>query len=108
MPTLYPAATVNPDIVLGVPCTEFEVDRDAAARFGMTTLMVNEVIETALGGMNLTQTVEGRERYPVRLRYQRDLPERIDDLPRLPVVTETGEVVPLETLARMRPPGGRA
>jgi Cu(I)/Ag(I) efflux system membrane protein CusA/SilA len=52
--------------------------------------------------MNLTQTVEGRERYPIRIRYQRDLRERIDDLPRLPVVTETGEVVPLETLAQMK------
>jgi Cu(I)/Ag(I) efflux system membrane protein CusA/SilA len=63
---------------------------------------VNQVIETALGGMNLTQTVEGRERYPIRIRYQRDLRERIDDLPRLPVVTESGEVVPLETLSRMK------
>ena len=70
----------------------------AAARFGMTTMSVNQIIETALGGMNLTQTVEGRERYPIRIRYQRDLRERIDDLPRLPVVTETGEVVPLEVL----------
>jgi Cu(I)/Ag(I) efflux system membrane protein CusA/SilA len=95
------AATVNPDIVLGMPYVEFEVDREAAARFGMSTMAVNQVIETALGGMNLTQTVEGRERYPVRLRYQRDLRERIDDLPRLPVVTETGEVVPLELLAKM-------
>jgi Cu(I)/Ag(I) efflux system membrane protein CusA/SilA len=95
------AATVNPDIVLGMPYVEFEVDREAAARFGMTTMSVNQVIETALGGMNLTQTVEGRERYPIRLRYQRDLRERIDDLPRLPVVTESGEVVPLEVLAKM-------
>ncbi len=95
------AATVNPDIVLGMPYVEFEVDRDAAARFGMTTMAVNQIIETALGGMNLTQTVEGRERYPIRIRYQRDLRERIDDLSRLPVVTETGEVVPLETLAKM-------
>jgi Cu(I)/Ag(I) efflux system membrane protein CusA/SilA len=52
--------------------------------------------------MNLTQTVEGRERYPIRLRYQRDLRERLDDLPRLPVVTETGEVVPLALLAKMK------
>jgi len=96
------AATVNPDIVLGMPYVEFEVDRDAAARFGMTTMTVNQIIETALGGMNLTQTVEGRERYPIRLRYQRDLRERIDDLSRLPVVTETGEVVPLEALAKMK------
>jgi Cu(I)/Ag(I) efflux system membrane protein CusA/SilA len=96
------AATVNPDIVLGMPYLEFDVDREAAARFGMTTMSVNQVIETALGGMNLTQTVEGRERYPIRIRYQRDLRERIDDLPRLPVVTETGEVVPLEVLAKMK------
>jgi Cu(I)/Ag(I) efflux system membrane protein CusA/SilA len=96
------AATVNPDIVLGMPYVEFEVDREMAARFGMTTMAVNQIIETALGGMNLTQTVEGRERYPIRIRYQRDLRERIDDLPRLPVVTETGEVVPLEVLAKMK------
>ena len=95
------AATVNPDIVLGVPYVEFDVDREAAARFGMTTMAVNQIIETALGGMNLTQTVEGRERYPIRIRYQRDLRERIDDLPRLPVVTESGEVVPLALLAKM-------
>jgi len=95
------AATVNPDIVLGMPYVEFDVNRDAAARFNMTTMAVNQIIETALGGMNLTQTVEGRQRYPIRIRYQRDLRERIDELAHLPVVTETGEVVPLETLARM-------
>lgn len=95
------AATVNPDIVLGMPYVEFEINRDAAARYDMTTMAVNQLIETALGGMNLTQTVEGRERYPIRIRYQRDLRERIDDMSRLPVVTETGEVVPLETLAKM-------
>jgi Cu(I)/Ag(I) efflux system membrane protein CusA/SilA len=95
------AATVNPDIVLGTPYVEFDVDREASARYGMTTMAVNQVIETALGGMNLTTTVEGRQRYPVRIRYQRDLRERIEDLPRLPVVTETGEVVPLDMLASM-------
>jgi Cu(I)/Ag(I) efflux system membrane protein CusA/SilA len=96
------AATVNPDIVMGMPYVEFDVDRETAARFGMTTMAVNQVIETALGGMNLTQTVEGRERYPIRIRYQRDLRERIDDLARLPVVTESGEVVPLEVLTKMK------
>ena len=101
IPQVNPA-TVNPDIVLGMPYVEFDVNRETAARFGMTTMAVNQIIETALGGMNLTQTVEGRERYPIRVRYQRDLRERIDDLPRLPVVTETGEVVPLEVLAKMK------
>ncbi len=95
-------ATVNPDIVLGMPYVEFEVDRDRAARYGMTTMAVNQVIETALGGMNLTQTLEGRERYPIRLRYQRSLRERVDELARLPVVTESGEVVPLESLATVK------
>ncbi|VAX37219.1 Cobalt-zinc-cadmium resistance protein CzcA; Cation efflux system protein CusA, partial [hydrothermal vent metagenome] len=94
--------TVNPDIVLGKPYVEFEVDRDAAARFDMSVKMVNQIIETALGGMSLTKTVEGLERYPVSVRYQRNLRERIEDLKRLPVVTHTGEVVPLERLAKMK------
>ncbi|MBW3539600.1 MAG: efflux RND transporter permease subunit [Planctomycetes bacterium] len=96
------AATVNPDIVLGKPYVEFEVDRETAARYGMSTMMVNQIIETALGGMNLTKTVEGRERYPIRVRYQRNLRERIDELEGLSVVTHSGEVVPLKTLAQMK------
>ena len=98
---LVNAGTVNPDIVLGKPYIEFTVDREAASRYGMSAAMVNQVIETALGGMNLINTVEGRERYPVRLRYNRDLRERIDQLSRLPVVTHSGAVVPLEELAKL-------
>ncbi|WDQ18084.1 efflux RND transporter permease subunit [Rhodopirellula sp. P2] len=95
------AGTVNPDIVLGKPYLEFTVDREAASRYGMNASMVNQVIETALGGMNLIKTVEGRERYPVRLRYNRDLRERIEGLKRLPVVTQSDAVVPLEELAAL-------
>ncbi|QDV82145.1 efflux RND transporter permease subunit [Planctomycetes bacterium TBK1r] len=98
---LINAGTVNPDIVLGKPYVEFTVDREAASRYGMSSSMVNQVIETALGGMNLVKTVEGRERYPVRLRYNRDLREQIDGLKRLPVVTHSGAVVPLEELAEL-------
>jgi len=100
LPHVNPA-TVNPDIVLGKPYIEFEVDRKTAARFGMSAAMVNQIIEAALGGMNVSTTVEGRERYPIRVRYQRDLRERIEELERLPVVTHTGEVVPLQMLAQM-------
>lgn len=96
------ASTVNPDIVLGKPYVEFDVDRETAARYGMSTSMVNEVIETALGGSNVTMTVEGRERYPIRVRYERNLREQIDNLHRLPVVTHSGEVVPLSMLAEMK------
>ncbi len=99
---LVNAATVNPDIVLGKPYVEFTVDREAAPRYGMNVQMVNQVIETALGGMNLINTVEGRERYPVRLRYRRDLLQRIDQLGRLPVVTHSGAIVPLEELADLQ------
>ncbi|MBI1249406.1 AcrB/AcrD/AcrF family protein [bacterium] len=95
------AATVNPDIVLGKPYVEFDVNREMAARYGMSTAMVNQVIETALGGSNVTQTVEGRERYPVRVRYERQFREQLYELDTLPVVTPSGEVIPLSNLAKM-------
>ncbi|HMO83999.1 MAG TPA: efflux RND transporter permease subunit, partial [Lacipirellulaceae bacterium] len=95
------AATVNPDIVLGQPYLEFEVDREAAARFGMSVASVNEIIEAALGGMDVTRTVQGRERYSVQVRYQRNLRDEIDQLDRIPVVTPAGESIPLGNLARI-------
>lgn len=95
------ASTVNPDIVLGKPYVEFKVNRDIAARYGMSTSMVNQVIETALGGANVTQTVEGRERYPVRVRYERQLREQLYEMDDLPVVSPSGEVIPLSNLATM-------
>jgi copper/silver efflux system protein len=95
------AETVNPDIVLGKPYVEFEIDREAAARFGMSVESVNEVVEVALGGMNVTRTVHGRERYPVQVRYQRGLRDEIEQLETTPVVTPTGETVPLGQLTRM-------
>ncbi|MGB0738701.1 MAG: efflux RND transporter permease subunit [Planctomycetaceae bacterium] len=103
------SGTVNPDIVLGKPYVEFDVNRDAAARYGMTAVMVNQIIETALGGMNATKTVEGRKRYSIQIRYQRNLREQLDQLDRLPVVTHSGEVVPLSALTDMKTtwgPGG--
>ena len=95
------AGTVSPDIVLGKPYVEFDVDREEAARYGMTTMMVNEVVAAGLGGVNVTSTVEGRERYPVQVRFSRDVRENIDDLPEVAVVTHTEEVVPLKRLAHV-------
>jgi Cu(I)/Ag(I) efflux system membrane protein CusA/SilA len=95
------AGTVNPDIVMGKPYYEFEVDREEAARYGMTTMMVNQIVSAGLGGVDVTTTVEGRERYPIQIRYERNVRERLDELGKVAVVTHTGEVVPLERLARV-------
>jgi len=99
---LVNAQTVAPDIVLGKPYLEFDVDRAEAARYGMTTKMVNEIISAGLGGVDAAMTVEGRERYPVQVRFSRDVRESLSELPLVPVVTETGEVVPLQRLASVR------
>jgi len=95
------ALTVNPDIVLGKPYFEFDVDRQESARYGMTTMMVNEIVAAGLGGIDVTTTVEGRERYPVQVRFRRDVREQVDQLGDVPVVTATGDVVPLKRLARI-------
>ena len=93
--------SVNPDIVLGKPYVEFEVDRQTAARYGMSVGEVNELISTALGGKTVGLTVEGRERYPIRLRYQREYRDHLERLEDLPVVTSKGETIPLKVLAKM-------
>ena len=93
--------TVNPDIVMGKPYYEFEVDREESARYGMTTMTVNQLVAAGLGGVDVTTTVEGRERYPIQIRYQRNLREQLDELHKVSVVTPTGEVVPLERLAKV-------
>ncbi len=95
-------AVVKPDIVVGKPYIEFEVDREEAARYNMTTAMVNELVEAGLGGLNVTVTVEGRERYPIQVRFQRRFRQTPEGLGRLPVVTPTGDVVPLSRLTRIR------
>ena len=99
---------VSPDIVLGKPYVEFEVDRTESARYGMTVKGVNEVIESALGGKNATTTVEGRERYAIQVRYQRSYRDDIANLKEIPIVTNTGEVVPLGQLASVKTTWGPA
>ncbi len=98
---LVNSGTVNPDIVMGKPYVEFEVNRKEAARYGMNTMMVNQIVAAGLGGVDVTETVEGRERYPIQVRYERSVREYIEDLGSVPVVTHTNEVVPLSDLANV-------
>jgi copper/silver efflux system protein len=96
------AGTVSPDIVLGKPYIEFSVNRDEAARYGMSTMMVNEFVAAGLGGTDATTTVEGRERYAVQVRLDRSTRERMNELGKVSVVTPAGDVVPLERIADIR------
>jgi Cu(I)/Ag(I) efflux system membrane protein CusA/SilA len=77
---------------------DFEIDRDAIARYGLTVADVQDVFMSAVGGMNITKTVEGLERYSVNLRYQRDYRENINALKRVLVSLPKGGSIPLEQL----------
>jgi len=79
--------------------TDITINRDAIGRYGLTTEDVQMVIQSALGGENVTQTVEGRERYPVNVRYQRDFRENMTSLERVLVKTPMGASIPLGQLA---------
>jgi Cu(I)/Ag(I) efflux system membrane protein CusA/SilA len=78
---------------------DFTVNREAAARYGLRVEDVNQIIETAIGGNTIGTTVEGRERYPISVRYSRDFRDNIDALNRVLVTTPTGEQVPISILA---------
>jgi Cu(I)/Ag(I) efflux system membrane protein CusA/SilA len=78
---------------------DFTVNREAAARYGLKVGDVNDIVESAIGGKNITTTVEGRERYPVSARYARDFREDLDALKRVLVPTPTGAQVPISMLA---------
>jgi Cu(I)/Ag(I) efflux system membrane protein CusA/SilA len=76
-----------------------DIDRVAASRFGLNIADVQEVIRTAVGGLNVTQSVEGLERYPINIRYPRDLRDSPEELRNLPIVTPSGARIPLGEVA---------
>ncbi|MDB4459121.1 efflux RND transporter permease subunit, partial [bacterium] len=94
--------TVIADRIVGKPYLEIEINREAIARYGLHIKHVQDVIQGAIGGMTLTHTVEGRERYPVRVRYQRELRDSIESLDSIIVPAPDGTQVPLTQLAEIR------
>jgi Cu(I)/Ag(I) efflux system membrane protein CusA/SilA len=84
--------------IVGKPYIEFKIKREQLARYGVTVRDVQDVIEMAIGGENLLTTVEGRERYSVRIRYARELRDNIDALRRVLVSTKDGAQIPISQM----------
>ena len=98
VPSINPL-TVNADRVVGKPYLEINIDRDAIKRYGLSIADVQNVIEVAIGGVTITRTVEGRERYAVRVRYLRELRDSPETLGEILVTTPEGQHIPLIQLA---------
>jgi Cu(I)/Ag(I) efflux system membrane protein CusA/SilA len=88
-----------PEKTVGGNYFDFNINREEAARYGLTVGDVQDVIMSAIGGMNVTQTVEGLERYPVNVRYERELRDNIEDLKRVLIPTPTGAQIPIGQVA---------
>lgn len=96
------ANTVLADRIIGKPYLEIVIDREAISRHGLTITDVQDVIQVAIGGRMLTRTVEGRERYPVRVRYMREERDSVDALKRVLVPMSNGGQIPLEQVSEIR------
>ena len=90
------------DRIVGKPYLLIDIKREQLARYGISIMDVQEVLQVAVGGMPLTQTVEGRERYGVRVRYPRELRGNPEDLKKIYVPVEKGSPVPLGELVDIR------
>jgi copper/silver efflux system protein len=88
--------------ITGAPYLEIKVNREAAARYGITVADAQDVIEAAIGGKSLTTTIEGRQRFPVRVRYARDFRQDLDELKNVLVTGTTGTQVPLQEISEIR------
>jgi Cu(I)/Ag(I) efflux system membrane protein CusA/SilA len=93
------APSVFYDRAVGAPYLEIKLNREAMARFGMRISDVQEVLQVAVGGMSLSNTVEGRERFPIRVRYARELRDNPEDLKRILIPAMNGVQIPLEEIA---------
>src|SRR5438093_12246242 len=95
-------SSVFAERVMGGNYIEFTINRDEIARYGLRVADVQDVLEVALGGMPLTTTVEGLERYTVNLRYERDFRENLQAMRDIIVPTPTGAQVPLGQLSKIK------
>jgi len=101
MKTMPETLSAFGDRAVGGYFVDYDIDREAAARYGLSVAEIGRTIMTAVGGMNITHTVEGLERYPVNLRYPRDLRDNPRGLGQVLVTTATGAQIPLSQVARI-------
>ena len=95
-------ASVYSERVAGGRYVDVDIDRKRASRYGLNIRDVQDVVRTAIGGMNITQTIEGRERYPVNLRYPQRVRSSVEQLKLLPIVTPQGARIALADVADVR------
>jgi len=93
--------SVYADRAVGGRYINIDINRKAAARYGLNIQDIQEVVQTAIGGMNVTETIEGRERYPVNLRYPQTKRDSIAKINLLPLVTPSGAHIPLTEVAKV-------
>jgi Cu(I)/Ag(I) efflux system membrane protein CusA/SilA len=93
------ASAVFYDRAVGAPYLEIKLNREAMARYGMTVSNVQEILQVAVGGMTLSTSVEGRERFPLRVRYARELRDNPEDIKRILVPAMNGVQIPLGEIA---------
>ena len=99
-------SSVYAERVTGGRFVDVDIEREEAARFGLNVADVQDLVKTAIGGMTVTQSVEGLERYPVNVRYPREYRDSLERLENLPVVTKTGAQIPLSRLVDISISGG--
>ena len=101
MKTMPETLSAFGDRAVGGYYLDFDIDRESAARYGLTVGDVQDVIQSAIGGMNVTEIIEGLERYPVNVRYPRALREDLETLERVLIPTPIGQQIPLALVANI-------
>jgi len=102
------AADVYPEQISGAPYIDIDINRQAAARYGINVAAIQEVIEKGVGETNLSVTIEGRKRFPIRVRYAPEFRGTPDAIGNIPIATPSGATVPLAQIADIRQTEGAA
>ena len=104
--TIPGAADVYPEQIGGAPYIDIDIDRQAAARYGIDVSLIQDVVEKGIGETNLSVTIEGRRRFPIRVRYAPEFRSTPEALGQIPIASPSGAAIPLSSLASIRTVSG--